>query len=96
MALRSQEEISLATVFTRALRNVIVLTTTAEKGVWPTAAQVLERSDEALALLAQASSDLATVKDAGGFGHSFSGNLVDTRDAGCSGGPRLCGQGGTV
>jgi diguanylate cyclase (GGDEF)-like protein len=46
MALRSQEEMSLATVFARTLRNVIALTTTAEKRLWPRTAQVLEQTAE--------------------------------------------------
>ncbi len=41
MALRSQEEVSLATVFARTLRNVIALTASEEKRVWPKAGQVL-------------------------------------------------------
>ena len=41
MVLRSQEEISLATVFARTLDNVIALTASEEKRVWPTPAQVL-------------------------------------------------------
>ena len=41
MALRSQEEVSLATVFARALRGVIALTTSEEKRVWPDAGEVL-------------------------------------------------------
>jgi diguanylate cyclase (GGDEF)-like protein len=41
MALRSQEEVSLATVFARALRSVIALTTSEEKRVWPDAGEVL-------------------------------------------------------
>ena len=41
MALRSQEEVSLATVFARTLRNVIALTTSEEKRIWPEAGQVL-------------------------------------------------------
>ena len=36
MALRSQEEMSLATVFARTLGNVIALTTAEEKRAWPT------------------------------------------------------------
>ena len=35
MALRSQEEISLATAFTRTLRNVIALTSAEDRRVWP-------------------------------------------------------------
>ena len=41
MALRSQEEVSLATVFARTLRSVIALTTSEERRVWPDAAEVL-------------------------------------------------------
>jgi diguanylate cyclase (GGDEF)-like protein len=41
MALRSQEEVSLATVFARALRSVIALTTSEEKRVWPQTEQIL-------------------------------------------------------
>ncbi len=41
MALRSQEEVSLATVFARTLRGVIALTTSEEKRVWPDAGEVL-------------------------------------------------------
>jgi diguanylate cyclase (GGDEF)-like protein len=41
MALRSQEEVSLATVFARALRGVIALTTSEEKRLWPDAGDVL-------------------------------------------------------
>ena len=41
MALRSQEEVSLATVFARTLRTVIALTTSEEKRVWPEAGQVM-------------------------------------------------------
>jgi diguanylate cyclase (GGDEF)-like protein len=41
MALRSQEEVSLATVFARTLRSVIALTTSEERRVWPSAEQVL-------------------------------------------------------
>jgi len=41
MALRSQEEVSLATVFARTLRSVIALTTSEERRVWPAAAEVL-------------------------------------------------------
>jgi diguanylate cyclase (GGDEF)-like protein len=46
MALRSQEEMSLATVFARTLGNVIALTTVEEKRVWPTPAQVLEHTPD--------------------------------------------------
>ena len=41
MALRSQEEVSLATVFARTLRSVIALTTSEEHRVWPDAREVL-------------------------------------------------------
>ena len=41
MALRSQEEVSLATVFARTLRSVIALTTSEERRAWPDAAEVL-------------------------------------------------------
>ena len=41
MALRSQEEIALATVFARTLRSVIALTTSEERRVWPDAGEVL-------------------------------------------------------
>ncbi len=41
MALRSQEEVSLATVFARTLRSVIAITTSEEKRVWPRADEVL-------------------------------------------------------
>ena len=44
MALRSQEEMSLATVFARTLGNVIALTAAEDKRVWPTPAQVLEHT----------------------------------------------------
>src|SRR5450756_1264713 len=46
MALRSQEEMSLATVFARTLGNVIALTTAEEKRAWPTPAQVLEHTPD--------------------------------------------------
>ena len=49
MGLRSQEEVSLATVFARTLRNVIALTTTAEARSWPTPGQVLESTPPDLA-----------------------------------------------
>jgi diguanylate cyclase (GGDEF)-like protein len=50
MALRSQEEMSLATVFARTLGNVIALTTAEEKRAWPTPAQLLEHTpDDAVA-----------------------------------------------
>jgi diguanylate cyclase (GGDEF)-like protein len=41
MALRSQEEVSLAQVFARTLRSVIALTTSEERRVWPPAGEVL-------------------------------------------------------
>ena len=41
MALRSQEEVSLATVFARTLRSVIALTTSEERRVWPDAGAML-------------------------------------------------------
>ncbi len=41
MALRSHEEISLATVFARTLRNVIALSATEERRAWPSPDQVL-------------------------------------------------------
>jgi len=41
MALRSQEEVSLATVFARTLRSVIALTTSEERRAWPDAGEVL-------------------------------------------------------
>ena len=41
MALRSQEEVTLATVFARTLRSVIALTTSEERRVWPDAGEVL-------------------------------------------------------
>jgi diguanylate cyclase (GGDEF)-like protein len=40
MALRSQEEVALATVFARALQNVIALTAAEERRVWPTPEQI--------------------------------------------------------
>ena len=46
MALRSQEEMSLATVFARTLGNVIALTAAEEKRAWPTPAQVLEHTPD--------------------------------------------------
>jgi diguanylate cyclase (GGDEF)-like protein len=53
MALRSQEEMSLATVFARTLGNVIALTSAEEKRAWPTPGQVLEHTpDDALAPVA--------------------------------------------
>ncbi len=44
MALRSQEEMSLARVFARTLGNVIALTSAEEKRAWPTPAQILEHT----------------------------------------------------
>jgi diguanylate cyclase (GGDEF)-like protein len=41
MALRSQEEVSLATVFARALRGVIALTASEDRREWPTPEQIL-------------------------------------------------------
>ena len=41
MALRSEEEISLATVFARTLRNVLALTTAEDRRVWPTADEIM-------------------------------------------------------
>jgi len=41
MALRSQEEISLATAFTRTLRNVIALTSSEERRAWPQSADIV-------------------------------------------------------
>ncbi len=41
MALRSQEEVSLATVFARTLRSVIAMTTSEERRVWPTVGDVM-------------------------------------------------------
>ena len=46
MALRSQEEISLATLFARTLRNVIALTASEDRRVWPTADEIVERVDD--------------------------------------------------
>ncbi|NLE23030.1 MAG: diguanylate cyclase [Actinobacteria bacterium] len=48
MALRSQEEVSLATVFARALRGVIAITTSEERRVWPEASDVLGSTPESL------------------------------------------------
>ncbi len=42
MALRSQEEISLATVFARTLRTLLSLTASEEQRSWPTTAQILD------------------------------------------------------
>lgn len=48
MAVRSKEELSLATDFARTLENLLALMTPAEDRSWPTPAQVLDRSrDEA-------------------------------------------------
>jgi diguanylate cyclase (GGDEF)-like protein len=44
MALRSQEEVSLATVFARTLRSVIALTAAEERRVYPDAGEVLRGS----------------------------------------------------
>jgi diguanylate cyclase (GGDEF)-like protein len=44
MALRSQEEMSLATVFARTLRNVIALTASEDRRIWPTAAEIVEHT----------------------------------------------------
>lgn len=41
MGLRSQEEISLAKVFTRTLRNVLALTSVEDKRAWPSAQQIV-------------------------------------------------------
>ena len=41
MALRSQEEISLAAAFARTLRNVIALSSSAARRVWPGPAAVV-------------------------------------------------------
>ncbi len=41
MALRSQEEVALAAVFARALKNVIALTAAEDARAWPTPAQIL-------------------------------------------------------
>lgn len=46
MALRSQEEVSLATVFARTLRSVIALTTAEDRRVYPDAGEVLRGSHE--------------------------------------------------
>jgi diguanylate cyclase (GGDEF)-like protein len=46
MALRSQEEVSLATVFARTLRSVIALTAAEERRVYPDAGEVLRGSRE--------------------------------------------------
>jgi diguanylate cyclase (GGDEF)-like protein len=45
MALRSQEEVSLATVFARTLRSVIALTAADDRRVYPDAGEVLRTSD---------------------------------------------------
>ncbi len=44
MALRSQEEMSLATLFARTLRNVIALTAAEDRRVWPTADEIVEHT----------------------------------------------------
>ena len=44
MALRSQEEISLAALFARTLRNVIALTASEDRRVWPTADKIVEHT----------------------------------------------------
>ena len=44
MALRSHEEIALATVFARTLSNVIALTAAEDERVWPTPAEVLQHT----------------------------------------------------
>ncbi len=41
MALRSQEEISLATAFTRTLRNVLALTSSEDRRAWPSVEDVV-------------------------------------------------------
>jgi diguanylate cyclase (GGDEF)-like protein len=46
MALRADEELSVAAVFSRALRNLLALTQNDGRGVAPTAAQVLAAGDE--------------------------------------------------
>jgi diguanylate cyclase (GGDEF)-like protein len=46
MGLRSQEEISLAKVFTRTLRNVLALTSVEEKRTWPSVEQIVEATPE--------------------------------------------------
>jgi diguanylate cyclase (GGDEF)-like protein len=45
MALRSQEEVSLATVFARTLRSVIALTAAEDRRVYPDSGEVLRGSD---------------------------------------------------
>jgi diguanylate cyclase (GGDEF)-like protein len=47
MALRSQEEISLATAFTRTLRNVLALTSSEDRRAWPSAADIMEHTPAA-------------------------------------------------
>lgn len=44
MALRSQEEISLAAAFTRTLRNLMALTSSEDRRAWPTTAHILEQT----------------------------------------------------
>ncbi len=46
MGLRSQEEISLASVFTRTLRNVLALTSVEERRTWPTVEQIVDSTPE--------------------------------------------------
>ena len=45
MALRSQEEVSLATVFARTLRSIIALTAAEERRIYPDAGEVLRGSN---------------------------------------------------
>src|SRR5665647_2906447 len=66
MALRSQEEMSLATVFARTLGNVIALTTAEEKRAWPTPAQVLEHTPDDAAGAAAPSGECSSTRAAGG------------------------------
>ncbi len=40
MALRSHEELSLATIFTRALRSLLALTSGEERRAWPSASDI--------------------------------------------------------
>lgn len=47
MALRSQEEVSVAAVFARALRNVIALSTAEDQRAWPTVEDILAGSPPA-------------------------------------------------
>ena len=46
MALRSQEEVSLATVFARTLRSVIALTAAEDRRVYPDAGEIVRASRE--------------------------------------------------